>query len=65
MTDMESVAEMLRLKLITEQRRSGRYLERLGQRFCVEFGYHNAVEKARAHWNELRRNRYALRKRHP
>jgi hypothetical protein len=28
------------------------YLESVGQRFCVDFGTENALEKAREHWRE-------------
>ena len=31
------------------------YLESVGQRFCVDFGTDNAVEKARAHWSNRKR----------
>ena len=42
------------IRLTTKQRLACRYLERVGQRFCVEFGYGNAVEKAREHWRARR-----------
>lgn len=59
--DTRDVAAMLNLSLTTEQFRAAAYLERLGQRFCCEFGYENAVEKARAHWLERRRDLYRKR----
>jgi hypothetical protein len=31
------------------------YLESHGFRFCIDFGYGNAVEKARAHWRARKR----------
>lgn len=33
------------------------YLEARGQRFCVDFGTQNAVEKARQDWRDRRRKR--------
>jgi len=33
------------------------YLEAAGQRFCVDFGTDNAVEKARAHWTQRKQAR--------
>lgn len=56
MSHTVEIAAMLGLELTTDQLRAARYLERLGQTFCVEFGYGNAVEKARAHWLERRRD---------
>lgn len=50
----EDVVNLLDLRLDEAQLRACAYLERLGQRFCVEFGYGNAVEKARNHWRERR-----------
>jgi hypothetical protein len=51
----QQVAALLQIPLTTEQSRACAYLERLGQRFCVEFGYANAIENAREHWREKRR----------
>lgn len=59
------VVTYLDLPLSAEQLRACAYLERIGQRFCVEFGYANAIENARAHWrqrrNEQQRKRRARR----
>lgn len=33
------------------------YLESRGYRFCVDFGYDNAIEKARQDWNSRKRRR--------
>lgn len=54
------LVKTLGLSLSRPQRRAMRYLESVGQRFCVEFGYQNAVEKAREHWRK-RRARKAMR----
>ncbi len=62
MRSMQDIAESLGVKLTTDQRWAGAYLERLGQRFCCEFGYTNAVDKAREHWNQRRRDRNLQRK---
>jgi hypothetical protein len=59
--DFDETVDRLSLQLTTEQLRAGRYLERVGQRFCVEFGYQNAVEKAREHWLQRRRDLYRKR----
>lgn len=46
--------ERLGIALTDEQRDAFRYLELFGFRFCVDFGYDNAVEMAREHWeNEM------------
>ncbi len=36
------------------------YLERAGQRFCVDFGYDNAIEKARAIKRQAAANRHLM-----
>lgn len=59
----KETAAMLGLELTVPQLRAAAYLERLGQRFCCEFGYDNCIEKAREHWNALRRSRYRRRTR--
>lgn len=51
------VMNLLDLTLSEEVVRACRYLERQGQRMCVDFGYGNAIEKARTHWNAKRRQR--------
>ena len=56
--DCLAVIALLNLSLTTDQIRACRYLERQGQSFCVHFGYENAVEKAREHWNARRRAKY-------
>lgn len=61
MTMREDAARM-DLALTEEQLRAGAYLERIGLRFCCEFGYGNAVEKARAHWLERRRDQQRKRR---
>lgn len=33
------------------------YLENNGLRFCVDFGYQNAIDKAREHWRKRRKAR--------
>jgi len=57
------ICRMLKVRLSEEQRRAIRYLERGGEQFRVTFGWQNAIEHARAHWNARRRKRYALRRR--
>lgn len=59
--DTKEMAARLDLSLTTEQLHAAAYLERFGQRFCCEFGYENAVEKARAHWLQRRRDLYRKR----
>ena len=53
----DETCRQLGLTLTPEQWRACRYLERQGQRFCIDFGYDNAVEKARAHWRARRKQR--------
>jgi len=53
----DETCRQLGLTLTPEQWRACRYLERQGQRFCIDFGTENAVEKARAHWRARRRRR--------
>ena len=50
--NVEETVAFLKLTVTDEQRRAMRYLERRGQRFCLDFGYDNAVEKARADWRK-------------
>lgn len=33
------------------------YLESHGFRFCIDFGYGNATEKAREHWRNRKRSK--------
>lgn len=40
-----------------EQMRACLYLERRGKRFCIDFGYENAVSLARADWRARRRKK--------
>lgn len=42
----ESTVRLLKLDLTYEQTAACRYLESKGLRFCVDFGYDNAFEKA-------------------
>jgi hypothetical protein len=46
----ESVCRMLGIQLTPMQAMACRYLEMFGYRFCVDFGYDNAVQKAEAHF---------------
>ncbi len=48
-------APRLGLNLSVEQFRAAAYLERIGRRFLVDFGYENAVSTARSHWSQRRR----------
>lgn len=50
------IVRRLDLPATEEQLRASTYLERYGYRFCCEFGYENAVEKAVEHW----RSRHAV-----
>lgn len=59
----KETSAMMGYDLSVAQLRAAAYLERLGQQFCVEFGYGNCIEKARDHWNGLRRSRYRRRTR--
>jgi hypothetical protein len=55
----------LNLDLTAEQHRACAFLEAQGQRFLVEFGYENAVERARQLWRDSavrRRTQAALRR---
>jgi len=58
--DYIKLSARLGLVLSEAQRRSGLYLERAGQRFCVDFGVDNAVDKARAHRKSKRRSASSL-----
>jgi hypothetical protein len=49
------------VKLTPDQRLSVRYLQRHGQRFMIEFGYGNAIEKARELKRERRRKAHTKR----
>ncbi len=62
MSDGLDVCAKLKITLTEDQRRAIRYLEARGQTFCGHFGFQNAVEKAREHWNAIRRKRYAKKK---
>ncbi len=42
----ERVCAMMAIALTPEQRKAFWYLEQNGQRFCTDFGIHNAVKKA-------------------
>lgn len=59
---METIA-LLGLVLTVEQLRACKYLDRAGKRFCVDFGYDNAIELAREHWRQKRREYREKRKR--
>lgn len=39
-----------RISLSEAENRACRYLEKHGFRFLIDFGYTNAIEKARQHW---------------
>ncbi len=58
MSTTKHIAELLNLALTTDQLRASAYLEARGLRFCIEFGYDNAVEMARSHWLQRRRDLY-------
>lgn len=60
--NMREMAVSLGLSLTADQFRAGAYLERLGQKFCANFGYENAVDKARTHWLERRRKQQQKRR---
>ncbi len=53
---METI-RLLGLRFTAEQHAASRFLERDGLRFCVDFGYDNAVRIARERWNAKRRAR--------
>jgi hypothetical protein len=57
MSDYRATCRLLGIRLSAAQHRACSYLERAGQQFCVEFGYSNAIEKAREHWRQRRRKR--------
>lgn len=48
MSEAERTAKLIGLRLSRPVRLAAEILERHGQRFCVDFGYHNAVDKAAA-----------------
>jgi hypothetical protein len=56
------VCAALGLELTPEQLKACRYLERNGQRFCIDFGYENAMEMARDHWRARRRAKRKVRR---
>ncbi len=56
MSEMREMAARIDWPVTDEQARAGAYLERVGQRFCVDFGTDNVVEKAQAHWRQRRRD---------
>lgn len=58
------IAHMLALDLSDDVLRASAYLERIGQRFCVEFGHENAVVKAQEHWRGKRREQQRKRREH-
>lgn len=49
------VFRMVGVRLSPKEWRAVRYLERAGQRVCVDFGYANAIDKAREHWRQRRK----------
>jgi len=59
---VSSAIRLLDLKLLPHTLAACLYLESHGFRFCVDFGYQNATEKARAHWTgrKKKRLRYPL-----
>lgn len=46
---------MLGIQLLPHTLHACLYLEQHGFRFCIDFGYGNATEKAREHWRNRRR----------
>ncbi len=54
----KDLARILDLLMTEDQFRACAYLEARGLTFCVEFGYDNCVEMARAHWLQRRRDLY-------
>ena len=59
-----TVAELLRwipdVRPTCEQLIAMLYLERRGLRVCVDFGYANAIEKAREDWRDRKRKRVSI-----
>lgn len=49
---VDKLVRLLEVEITSEQLHACRYLEGRGFRFCVDFGYENAVEKARADWRK-------------
>ena len=52
----EQMCKELRIAVTPDQALSMRYLEKHGQRFAIDFGYGNAIEKARELKRQRRRN---------
>lgn len=50
MTGWRHTVDMIGLEVTDEQAFAMDYLESVGQRFCVDFGVDNAVDKAADHW---------------
>jgi hypothetical protein len=48
--DWRRTARLIGLVVSGWRARAFDYLEAHGQRFCVDFGTDNAIEKARQHW---------------
>ncbi len=46
MSDFETTCRLIRLEVPEVIAAACRYLEKRGKRFCIEFGYENAVELA-------------------
>ena len=52
---VSETCRMLDLRLPPYQYFACLYLESHGFKFCVDFGYDNAVDKARKHWRNRRK----------
>jgi hypothetical protein len=57
--DYRRTLRMLQIRIGPKQHAACTYLEQVGLRFCVDYGYDNAISLAREHW----RNRRLRRKR--
>jgi hypothetical protein len=57
MSDYRQVLRWIGKRLTPSQHRACAYLERQGFTFCGEFGYDNAIEKAREHWRARKQKR--------
>lgn len=59
MTPYRELVRMLGIVVTQAQDRACRYLEHHGFRFCVDFGYENAIDKAPAFWRSRKRKRWS------
>ena len=59
MSRAETVCRLIDVTLTPQQIAACRCLERAGQRFLIDFGYDNAIDKARAYWRSRRQSRKA------